>query len=120
MSKFTAAQLVELANGIYSGAELEHLTDSGWTVLGTKAETVDALLHSWRIKPTKLERLEKNVVDAKAAADSYDYDDDAFYAAALVAYAKARDELTEYRNYKKAQLIQQLAKIVIRHDIETT
>jgi len=53
MSKFTAAQLVELANGIYAGAELEHLTDSGWTVLGTKAETVDALLHSWRIKPAK-------------------------------------------------------------------
>ena len=53
MSKFTAAELVELANGIYAGAELEHLTDSGWTVLGTKAETVDALLHSWRIKPAK-------------------------------------------------------------------
>ena len=70
---------------------------------------------------TELERLEKNVVDAKAAADSYDYDDDAFdAAAALVAYAKARDELEDYRNYKKAQLIQQLAEIVIRHDIETT
>ena len=53
MSKFTSAQLVKLANGIYAGAELEHLTDSGWTVLGTKAETVDALLHSWRIKPAK-------------------------------------------------------------------
>jgi len=51
MSKFTASQLVELANDIYEGAELEHLTDSGWTTLGTKAETVDALLHSWRIKP---------------------------------------------------------------------
>ena len=45
---------------------------------------------------TELERLEKNVVDAKAAADSYDYDDDAFdAAAALVAYAKARDELED-------------------------
>tara|TARA_R110002096_G_scaffold281810_1_gene475893 strand:+ start:683 stop:985 length:303 start_codon:yes stop_codon:yes gene_type:complete len=33
--------------------------------------------------------------------------------------AKAKQELTEYRNYKKAQLIQQLAEIVIRHDIET-
>jgi len=53
MSKFTAAQLVELANGVYGGAELEHLTESGWTALGTKAETVDALLHSWRIKPAK-------------------------------------------------------------------
>jgi len=53
MSKFTAVELVELANGVYEGAELEHLTESGWTVLGTKAETVDALLHSWRIKPAK-------------------------------------------------------------------
>jgi len=53
MSKFTAAQLVELAEAVYAGAELEHLTDSGWTVLGTKAETIDALLHSWRIKPAK-------------------------------------------------------------------
>ena len=79
MSKFTAAQLVELANGIYAGAELEHLTDSGWTVLGTKAETVDALLHSWRIKPTKLERLEKNVVDAKAAYVAANAADDAAY-----------------------------------------
>ena len=70
---------------------------------------------------TELERLEKNVVETKAVADSYDYDDDAFdAAAALVAYAKARDELEDYRNYKKAQLIQQLAEIVIRHDIETT
>jgi len=51
MSKFTAVELVELANGVYEGAELEYLTESGWTVLGTKAETVDALLHSWRIKP---------------------------------------------------------------------
>ena len=49
---------------------------------------------------TKLERLKKNVVDAKAAAYSYGYeagiaaehDDDAFDA-----YAKARDELNEYR-----------------------
>ena len=64
---------------------------------------------------TELERLEKNVVETKAAAYSYGYDDDAFDA-----YAKARDELTEYRNYKKAQLIQQLAEIVIRHDMETT
>jgi hypothetical protein len=63
------------------------------------------------MKDTKLERLEKNVVDAKAAAYSYGYDDDAFDA-----YAKARDELAEYRNYKKAQLIQQLAKIVIRNE----
>ena len=62
---------------------------------------------------TELERLEKNVVDAKAAAYSYGYDD------AFDAYAKARDELAEYRNYKKAQLIQQLAEIVIRHDMET-
>lgn len=43
-------------------------------------------------KLTKLERLEKNVVDAKAAAYSVGYDDDAFDA-----YAKARDELAEYR-----------------------
>ena len=64
MSKFTAAQLVELANGIYAGAELEHLTDSGWTVLGTKAETVDALLHSWRIKPTKQEYRIKELEEA--------------------------------------------------------
>ena len=41
---------------------------------------------------TELERLEKNVVDAKAAAYSYGYDDDAFDA-----YAKARDVLNEYR-----------------------
>ena len=53
MSKFTAQQLVELAEAVYAGAELEHLTDSGWTALGSKAETVDALLHSWRIKPAK-------------------------------------------------------------------
>jgi hypothetical protein len=47
--------------------------------------------------PTKLETLKKAVVDTKAAADSYDYDDDAFdAAAALVAYAKARDELEDY------------------------
>ena len=64
---------------------------------------------------SELEIKEKVVKDTKAAAYSYGYDDDAF-----VAYAKARDELTEYRNYKKAQLIQQLAEIVIRHDIETT
>ena len=63
---------------------------------------------------TELERLEKNVVDAKAAAYSYGYDDDAFDA-----YVKAKQELTEYRNYKKAQLIQQLAEIVIHHDMET-
>ena len=31
-----------------------------------------------------------------------------------------KKELKDYRNYKKAQLIQQLAEIVIRHDIETT
>ena len=68
---------------------------------------------------TELERLEKNVADClKAAADSYDYDDDAFDAAD-VAYAQARKELKDYRNYKKAQLIQQLAEIVIRHDMET-
>ena len=71
---------------------------------------------------TELERLQKEVVDTKATADSYDYDDDAFddAAAALVAYAKARDELTEYRNYKKAQLIKMMTVIVTRHDMETT
>ena len=41
---------------------------------------------------TELERLEMNVVDAKAyAAYSYGYDDDAFDA-----YAKARDKLEDY------------------------
>ena len=53
MSKFTSAALLDFAEAIYAGAELEHLTDSGWTALGTSAETVDALLHSWRIKPAK-------------------------------------------------------------------
>ena len=73
---------------------------------------------------TELERLQKEVVDTKATADSYDYDDDAFdddaFAAALVAYAKARDELKDYRNYKKAQLIKMMTVIVTRHDMETT
>ena len=58
---------------------------------------------------TELKRLEKNVADAKAVAD-----------AAEEAYAVARDELTEYRNYKKAQLIKMMTTIVIRHDMETT
>tara|TARA_B110001469_G_C9347953_1_gene183680 strand:- start:71 stop:511 length:441 start_codon:yes stop_codon:yes gene_type:complete len=45
----------------------------------------------------ELERLQKNAVETKAAADSYDYDDDAFYAFdAAAAYAKARDELSNY------------------------
>ena len=51
---------------------------------------------------TELERLEKNVEDAKAAADSYDYDDDATTdasnAAAVAHYAwdEARWKLNEY------------------------
>ena len=45
---------------------------------------------------TKLETLEKAVVDTEAA---YYNDDAAWDAAALVAYAKARDELEDYRNY---------------------
>jgi hypothetical protein len=92
----------------------------------------------------ELERLQKAVVDTAAdhaarratadmlnAAVPYDadYGSDAAYIAdlaaeqagtAYAAYAKARDELEDYRNYKKAQLIQQLAEIVIRHDIENT
>ena len=72
---------------------------------------------------TELERLEKNVVDAKAVADAAEEAYGAYEEASAVAdeaYAVARDELTEYRNYKKAQLILQLAEIVIRHDTETT
>ena len=72
-------------------------------------------------KLTELERLEKAVEDA---FNTYDAARSNVYSiakrTAYVAYAKARDELEDYRNYKKAQLIQQLAEIVIRHDIETT
>ena len=71
---------------------------------------------------TELERLEKNVVETKAVANAAEEAYLAYEEASAVAdeaYAKARDELEDYRNYKKAQLIQQLAEIVIRHDIET-
>ena len=72
---------------------------------------------------TELERLEKNVVETKAVADAAEEDYWAYEEASAVAdeaYAVARKELKDYRNYKKAQLIQQLAEIVMRHDMETT
>ena len=68
---------------------------------------------------SELERLEKNVVETKAAYAVYDTISD-YSVSAYTSYAQARKELKDYRNYKKAQLIQQLAEIVIRHDIETT
>ena len=72
----------------------------------------------------EIERLEKAVVDTY---DTYAYAfnvwqalGDPFVASAQDAWCEAKQELKEYRNYKKAQLIQKLAEIVIRHDIENT
>ena len=72
---------------------------------------------------TELERLEQTVVDTKSDTTAAAYANLAANSVlddAITAQKRAKQELTEYRNYKKAQLIQELAKIVIRHDIETT
>ena len=72
---------------------------------------------------TKLETLEKAVVYTKSDTVAAAYANLAANSVlddAITAQKRAKQELKDYRNYKKAQLIQQLAEIVIRHDIETT
>ena len=68
---------------------------------------------------TELERLQKKVVDTKSDTTAAAYANLAANSVlddAIAAQKRAKQELTEYRNYKKAQLIQQLAKIVIRNE----
>ena len=72
---------------------------------------------------TELERLEQMVVDTKSDTTAAAYANLAANSVlddAIAAQKRAKQELKDYRNYKKAQLIQQLAEIVIRHDMETT